>query len=72
MKQETYWQMTKSVIKCLAIIFWNITKYLAIEIKFRIKWWYQDIEAILYGYKNHADRMQRRLEINQTIKHLMS
>ena len=68
MKQKkSNWHIAKVVIRNLARLFWAIVCYLAVELKFRVKWLGQNISARMAGFKNHAAMIQRELYIRHTL-----
>ena len=72
MKQKkSNWHIAKVVTRNLARLFWAIVCYLAVELKFRAKWLYQDIRAHIEGYGSHAKKMQKKLNYRIQIYEMM-
>ena len=68
MKQKSKWQIALIVIRNLARLFMAIVCYLAIEIRFRLKWIGQNLYAITEGYSSYKDMIQCELDNNRVMK----
>ena len=68
MKQKkSNWHIAKVIIRNLARLFWAIVCYLAVETKYRFKWLYQDLKAVVEGYGSHAKKIQKFLDHNHRV-----
>ena len=67
MKQKkSNWYIAKIVTRNLARLLWALVCYLAVEAWFKVKFMVRDIRAIMAGYKNRADMIQKKLDIRRT------
>lgn len=62
-QKKSNWHIAKVVIRNLARLFWAIVCHLTVEAQFKVKFLVQDISAMKAGFKNHADMIQKELDI---------